>query len=165
MLLDNSLLGYGILITTLIIGGLQDWRSGEVSNWISIPIFFSGMLAFFLRIFFWEDGLISILSFIAMTVITLAALKDWMGGADWKILTGLFGLWPLAGFTALIVAGIWGGLLILLTGYRNVRFPGVTIFAFATGLTFFLEFSIIILNRGVIFLREIAPFLLPFFKL
>ena len=151
MLSNNSLLGYGILISILTIGGVQDWHTGEVSNWISIPLFFSGVIASFLRIFFWDDTLVSVLSFIAMIVITLAALKGWMGGADWKVLTGLFGLWPLAGFAALVVAGIWGGMVILLTSDRNARFPGVTAFAFATGLTFFMELSIILLNRGVIF--------------
>ena len=79
-----------------------------------------------------------------MTVVTLAAFKGWMGGADWKVLIGLFGLYPLAGFAALIVAGVWGSLAILLTGNRNVRFPGVTAFAFAACLTVFGKISIIL---------------------
>lgn len=144
MLSNNSLLGYGILISILTIGGVQDWHAGEVSNWISVPLFFMGVIASIMRVLFWDDLLASGLSIFAMVVITLAALKGWMGGADWKVLTGLFGLWPLAGFAALVVAGVWGGLVILLTGNRNARFPGVTVFAFATGLTFFVELSIIL---------------------
>ena len=77
-------------------------------------------------------------------MITAAAFKGWMGGADWKVLIGLFGLWPLAGFAALVVAGVWGSLVILFTGDRNARFPGVTAFAFGACLTFFVKVSIIL---------------------
>jgi Flp pilus assembly protein protease CpaA len=136
-----------MLMGVLVMGGVQDWQTGEVSNWISIPLFFMGVLASILRLVIFDDTLMSVLSLFAMAVITLAAFKGWMGGADWKILTGLFGLWPLAGFVALIVAGLWGGIIILITGDRNARFPGVTAFAFAACLTFFVEFSIILLNE------------------
>jgi Flp pilus assembly protein protease CpaA len=128
-------------------GGVQDWCTGEVSNWISIPLFFMGVFASILRLIFLDDTLASVLSFFVMAVITLAAFKGWMGGADWKVLIGLFGLYPLAGFAALLVAGLWGGIIILITGDRNARFPGVTAFAFAACLTFFVEFSIILLNE------------------
>jgi Flp pilus assembly protein protease CpaA len=131
----------------LAIGGVQDWHTGEVSNWISIPLFLMGVIASVLRLLFWDDALAGALSLFAIFVITLAALKGWMGGADWKVLTGLFGLWPVAGVAALVVAGVWGGIIILITGNRNVRFPGVTAFAFAACLTFFWEFSIILLNE------------------
>ena len=66
-----------------------------------------------------------------------------MGGADWKVLVGLFGLWPLAGLAALVTAGVWGGMAILRTGERNARFPGVSAFALGVGLTFFAQLSII----------------------
>ena len=105
------------------------------------------MIASILRLLFLDDMLMSVLSLFAMVVITLAAFKGWMGGADWKVLIGLFGLYPLAGFAALVVAGIWGGFMILITGDRNARFPGVTAFAFAACLTFFVKFSIILLNE------------------
>lgn len=136
-----------VLILVLIIGGVQDWYEGEVSNWISIPLFFTGVIASMLRAFYLDDMPGIILSFFAMIVITIAAFKGWMGGADWKVLVGLFGLWPLAGFAALVVAGLWGGLVILFTGDRNARFPGVTAFAFGACLTFFGMFSIILLNE------------------
>jgi len=138
------LFGYGFLLSILTIGGVQDWQTGEVSNWISIPLFFMGVIAVFLRLFFLDDLLTSVLSLFAMLVITLAAFKGWMGGADWKVLIGLFGIWPLAGFAALVVAGVWGGMAILITGDRNVRFPGVTAFAFAACLTVFWKISIIL---------------------
>jgi len=147
MLSSHSLLGYGFLLSILTIGGVQDWQTGEVSNWISIPLFFMGVLAAILRLLFLDDMFTSILSIFTMVVITLAAFKGWMGGADWKVLIGLFGLYPLAGFAALVVAGVWGGVMILITGERNARFPGVTAFAFAACLTFFVKFSIILLNE------------------
>ncbi len=144
MLSNNIFPGYAIVIFILTIGGVQDWHKGEVSNWISIPLFFMGVLASILRVLFLDDMLTSALSLFAISVITAAAFKGWMGGADWKVLIGLFGLWPLAGFAALAVAGVWGGLVILFTGDRNARFPGVTAFAFGACLTFFLKFSIIL---------------------
>ena len=136
--------GYAIVIFILTIGGVQDWQHGEVSNWISIPLFIMGVLASILRVLFLDDMLASALSLFAITVITAAAFKGWMGGADWKVLIGLFGLWPVAGFVALAVAGVWGGLVILFTGDRNARFPGVTAFAFGACLTFFVKVSIIL---------------------
>jgi Flp pilus assembly protein protease CpaA len=144
---SSILSGYGLLLSVLVIGGVQDWQTGEVSNWISIPLFFAGVIAAILRLLFLDDMLMSVLSLFAMVVITLAAFKGWMGGADWKVLIGLFGLYPLAGFAALVVAGVWGGVMILITGNRNARFPGVTAFAFAACLTFFVNFSIILLNE------------------
>jgi Flp pilus assembly protein protease CpaA len=144
MLSSHSLLGYGFLLFILTIGGVQDWHTGEVSNWITIPLFLMGVIASILRLFFGDNVPTGALSLLAIFVITLAALKGWMGGADWKVLTGLFGLYPLAGFAALIVAGVWGAVMILITGDRNARFPGVTAFAFAACLTFFCEFSIIL---------------------
>ena len=146
MLSNNSLLGYGMLTAILTIGGVQDWHTGKVSNWISVPLFFMGMLAAFLRLFLVDDVLAIASSLFAILVITLAAFRGWMGGADWKILTGLFGLWPLAGFMSLVVAGVWGGLAILLTGDRNARFPGVTAFNLGVCLTFLMKVSIIHLN-------------------
>jgi Flp pilus assembly protein protease CpaA len=147
MLSSSSLFGYGVLLSILTIGGVQDWHTGEVSNWISIPLFLMGVIASILRLLFLDDMFTSILSIFAMVVITLAAFKGWMGGADWKVLIGLFGLYPLAGFASLVVAGVWGGVMILITGDRNARFPGVTAFAFAACLTFFVKVSIILLNE------------------
>jgi len=141
---SNIFIWYGLLLSTLIIGGVQDWRTGEVSNWISVPLFSMGAIAPILRLFLLENISVNIFSIFVMGVITYAAIKGWMGGADWKVLVGLFGLWPLAGFAALVVAGVWGGILILKTGDRNRRFPGVTAFAFAACLTYILMFSIIL---------------------
>ena len=129
------------MLLILTIGGVQDWHTGEVSNWVSLPLFVLGVIAAILRALFLNDMFVSGLFLFAMSVITFAAFKGWMGGADWKVLIGLFGLWPLAGFAALVVAAIWGGAIILLSGDRNARFPAVTAFAFAACLTFCAEYS------------------------
>ncbi len=144
MLSNSNFVGYGVLISVLTIGGVQDWHRGEVSNWISIPLFTLGVIAFVLRAILMDDLIVSTIHLFAMCVITLAALKGWMGGADWKVLIALFGMWPLAGFSALAVAGIWGVLAIVFKGNRSTRFPGVTAFAFAACLTYFIQLSIIV---------------------
>ena len=144
MLSNNIFPGYAIVIFVLAIGGVQDWHKGEVSNWISIPLFFMGVLASILRVLFLDDMLTSAISLFAISVITAAAFKGWMGGADWKVLIALFGIWPLAGVAALVVAGVWGGIAIVFKCDRNTRFPGVTAFAFAACLTFFIQLSIIL---------------------
>jgi Flp pilus assembly protein protease CpaA len=133
------------LLPVLIPAGIQDWRRGEVSNWITIPLFCLGVIAAMLRVFLLDDMLTGVMLF-AMAVSTLAAFKGWMGGADWKVLIGLFGIYPLAGFAALLVAGIWGAILMLATKNRNARFPGVTVFVFAACLTVLGKVSIILLN-------------------
>lgn len=144
-MLSSELTLFGFLLPVLVVAGVQDWRRGEVSNWITIPLFCLGVTAAILRVFFSNDLLTGVMLF-AMAVSTLAAFKGWMGGADWKVLVGLFGLYPIAGFTALIVAGFWGAVLMLATKNRNARFPGVTAFVFAACLTVLGKVSIILLN-------------------
>jgi Flp pilus assembly protein protease CpaA len=133
------------LLPVLVVAGVQDWRRGEVSNWITIPLFCLGVIAAMLRVFLSNDMLTGVMLF-AMAVSTLAAFKGWMGGADWKVLVGLFGVYPIAGFAALIFAGIWGAVLMLKTKNRDARFPGVTAFVFAACLTVLGKVSIILLN-------------------
>jgi Flp pilus assembly protein protease CpaA len=144
MLSNSNFIGYGVLISILTIAGVQDWQRGEVSNWISIPLFVLGVIAFILRAILMDDLLVSTLHLFVMSVITLAALKGWMGGADWKVLIALFGMWPLAGVASLVVAGLWGVIAIVFKCDRNTRFPGVTAFAFAACLTYFIQLSIIL---------------------
>ncbi|CAG0974575.1 hypothetical protein ANAEL_01368 [Anaerolineales bacterium] len=144
-MLSNELILFGFLLPVLVLVGVQDWQTGEVSNWITIPLLLMGVIAAMLRVFFSIDALTGVMLF-AMSVCTLAAFKGWMGGADWKVLIGLFGLYPIAGFAALLVAGIWGAVLMLATKNRNARFPGVTAFVFAACLTVLGKVSIILLN-------------------
>ena len=125
---------YGALTLLLIVAGIQDWRTRDVSNWITIPLFAAGLMACAWRII--TDPFNGIA--IAIMIVLLSAViwkKDWMGGADWKVLIGLVGLWPLAGFISIIVAGFWGVVAIVQTRNPRVRFPAVSAFAAAAVLT------------------------------
>ena len=127
---------YRPLSLAVIFAGVQDWRRGEVSNWITVPLFALGCLACVVRIVFSPaTGILIVFIDAALTVFTFLR---WMGGADWKVLVGLFGLWPLAGLMALIVAAIWGIIEMMRTKNIHARFPGVSAFAVAVILTVLL---------------------------
>ena len=136
---SSNLLVTGALTALVAIAGLQDFRKGEVDNWITIPLFLLGLGG---TLFHLRSSQMGWLSALVIASLTLAACKGWMGGADWKTLVGLFGLWPLAGLAALVAAGVWGGMAILRTGERNARFPGVAAFALGVILTFFAQLTI-----------------------
>ena len=140
MFSSNNLLVYSMLTALVAIAGLQDFRKGEVDNWITIPLFLLGLGGTLFQLY--SGQTVGWLSALVIASLTLAACKGWMGGADWKTLVGLFGLWPLAGLAALVTAGGWGGVAILRTGERNARFPGVAAFAFGVALTFFAQLTI-----------------------
>ena len=140
MFSSNSLLVYSMLTALVAIAGLQDFRKGQVDNWLTIPLFLLGLGGTLFHLY--SNQTVGRLSALVIVILTLAAIRGWMGGADWKVLVGLFGLWPLAGLAALVTAGVWGGLSILRTGERNARFPGVSAFAFGVGLTFFAQLTI-----------------------
>ena len=140
MFSSNSLLVYSMLTALVAIAGLQDFRKGQVDNWLTIPLFLLGLGGTLFHLCSGQS--VGWLSALVIIILTLAAIRGWMGGADWKVLVGLFGLWPLAGLAALVAAGVWGGMAILRTGERNARFPGVSAFAFGVALTFFAQLTI-----------------------
>ena len=105
-----------------------------MSNWITIPLFIAGWAACVWRLS--TDLFAGAALIILMLILTAIAWVGWMGGADWKVLAGLFGLWPLAGFVSLVVAGAWGLVQVIRTHDRRARIPAVTAFALATVLTF-----------------------------
>ena len=74
-----------LLLTVLVvIGGIQDFRSGEVSNWITIPLLLAGIAACLLRM----NDAQGILSAILIVIVTVFFALQTMGGADWKVLVG-----------------------------------------------------------------------------
>src|ERR1700690_1748895 len=79
-----------IVSTLIILGGIQDWKCGEVSNWITIPLLVAGLVACVIRLFKNPDTGLSLTALVLL--LTLLAWNGWMGGADWKVLVGLFGL-------------------------------------------------------------------------
>jgi Flp pilus assembly protein protease CpaA len=117
------------------IAGVQDWRAREVSNWITLPLFFAGLSLTFAR--YNGEGLWLVWSIVLS--MTFAVLRGWMGGADWKMQTGLFGLWPLAGFAAFVLVGVVGTGVLIVTRRRGFRFPAVSVMAVAVILSLVVE--------------------------
>ena len=140
-MLLNKLILHLMLVSLVGWMGWQDWKTREVSNAMSIPLLVLGLIGLFLRLYFGEPS--AQVALIVILLITTLALQGWMGGADWKVLVGLWGLWILAGIAALVGAGVWGVVMLIRTHDRNVSFPGIAAFALAVLLTFLGEVSII----------------------
>lgn len=86
-----------LLVTAaLVVAAIQDARSREVSNWISLPVFIAGLVGLVIR----RDVFLVAL-FILFVV--LAMVKGGYGPADGKILAGLVGLWPQAILPAVLM--------------------------------------------------------------
>jgi len=126
--------------------GWQDWKTREVSNALSIPLAMFGLVGLIFRLTVHEP--LAQISLVVVVVLTAAALRNWMGGADWKALVGLWGLWPLAGFTSIIGAGLFGAGVMIWTRDRNVTFPAICIFAISCALTLAGEVSIMSLIKA-----------------
>lgn len=141
MLWSDVLIHFALVII-LTWMGIQDRRTREVSNVLTIPMLAGGVVVMIIQLIA-RDHLAVVGSILIIAVLTFAALRGWMGGADWKVLVGLFGLWPLAGFASLAGAGLFGAGAILWTRDRHVSFPAIYVFAVASLLTFSAEVSII----------------------
>ena len=101
----------------------QDWRVGEVSNWLTLPpMAAAGVYALL-------AGGDTLLIFIAalIGVFILFCLGS-LGGADAKILVVLAGLWPAAFLGAILVQGIWGIIVMLRSG-RSTTFRAIPTYA------------------------------------
>ena len=118
----------GGLLAILAISAVQDVRSREVSNWITIPLFLIGLI-FSLA----SRSPVILVALVAIVAIT----KSGYGPADAKILVGLVGLWPATIIPCLLL------MLTFSSGWQKYR-PGslaplvVPILAGA-GLTLLLE--------------------------
>ena len=140
------LLSHLTLIILMCWMGWQDWKTREVSNALSIPLAMFGLVGLIFRLTVHEP--LAQISLVVVVVLTAAALRNWMGGADWKALVGLWGLWPLAGFTSIIGAGLFGAGAMIWTCDRNVTFPAICIFAISCALTLAGEVSIMSLIKA-----------------
>lgn len=151
----SRILFHLVLVSLVCWMGWQDWKTREVSNWLSLPLWMLGMVGLAHR--FLHGDPLAPFSLLVIVLLTVAALRDWMGGADWKVLVGLWGLWTLGGLAALIGAGLWGMAAMIRTHDKNVSFPGIAAFALSLLLTFIVEVSIMP-DIGVIFPGKVAPF-------
>jgi Flp pilus assembly protein protease CpaA len=127
------------ILVFLILAAIQDHKTREVSNWITVPLFLGGVAIIMVRL----DPLSVILS----ALLFFFWLWGRMGGADVKVLVALLGLWGEAAFASFFLLGVWG--LVLLIRKKRESFPGLVVIAAGTGLTFLGELSIMLLNRGV----------------
>jgi hypothetical protein len=135
----NSELAVQIAVmAALALTGWQDFLRREASNAVTVPFFFVGVG---MGIYRFHDDPSMWYVFAAQIIITICAMLGWMGGADWKIQCGLFGLWPVMGVVSVIVEGVWGLGVWVKHGPR-ANFPKLSVMAAAVILTFFLQLSI-----------------------
>lgn len=151
----NNILVHFALLILICWMGWQDWKTREVSNLASIPLIIVGTAGLLYRLVVHEPS--AVFSLLVVILLTIVTLRNWMGGADWKVLVGLWGLWPRGGLAALLSAGFWGMVEMLRTHDKNVSFPGITAFSAGLLLTFIVEVSIM-WDVGVILPGRIAPF-------
>ena len=126
---------YFSVVLLMILAAVQDYRNREVSNWITIPIFISGVVVMCVS----RPPLAIIVSLILLFIWH----KGWMGGADVKALVGLLGIWSTAAFVSIFAIGVQG----LITRFRAKKSaPGLVAIAAGVGLTYLWEISIMFLN-------------------
>jgi Flp pilus assembly protein protease CpaA len=100
---------HALTATLVIWGGCQDWQRREVADWLTWPLFVMGLGAAIYRAVHLDFVPLSISIFVLS-----AWYFNWLGGADARVLVGLWGLWPIAGLTGIVCTGIWGLTLLLL---------------------------------------------------
>lgn len=99
---------HALLAALVGLSGLQDWRRREVADWLTWPLFVIGLGAAVVRAVH--------LDFLSLTIgifVLSVWYCNWMGGADARILLGLWGLWPMAGLLGIVCTGLWGLALVV----------------------------------------------------
>ncbi len=112
-----------VSILWLAVCALQDAKTGEVSNWLTLPGMAAGLV--YSVVFGWERVLILAAALLATMLFFFLGS---MGGADVKVLVGLAGLWPTAMIAAFLVQGIWGMIVIIRNG-RGSEFRAIPSYA------------------------------------
>ncbi len=127
-----------VVLIPILITGWQDFRTREASNLITIPYFFTGVGVGIYR--YYNDPSMWYV-FLVQGLITFVARFNGMGGADWKMQCGLFGLHPLMGLVSVFAEGVWGSVLLVRHG-PQARFPKLSVMAVSSALTFLFDISI-----------------------
>ena len=99
---------HALTAALVVWGGLQDWSKREVADWLTWPLFVMGFGSAVFRAVH-LDFLPLTISFFVLSVWYF----NWLGGADARVLVGLWGLWPLAGLLGMVCTGMWGLVLVL----------------------------------------------------
>jgi Flp pilus assembly protein protease CpaA len=132
--LPETLIAFHALLAALVIlSGLQDWHSRQVADWLTWPLFVIGLGSAIFRAVH-LDFLPLTISFFVLSVWYF----NWLGGADARVLVGLWGLWPLAGILAMVCTGLWGFVLVLRKRWSE-RIPALVAVAFATVIQLLAE--------------------------
>lgn len=127
-------IAFHALIAALVVwGGLQDWRRREVTDWLTWPLFVMGAIAAI-----GGAVLLDLIPLIVCVFVLTAWYFGWLGGADARVLVGLWGLWPLAGFLGIACTGVWGLALILRKQGRE-RIPALVTVAFGVAIQLISE--------------------------
>ncbi len=121
-----------ISVIWLTVCAIQDARTGEVSNWLTLP----GMVAGIIYSAFIGWDRVAIVG-AALAATLLLFFIGSMGGADVKVLTGLAGLWPTAMIAAFLVQGIWGMIVIIRKG-KGSEFRAIPSYALGAALSVLL---------------------------
>jgi Flp pilus assembly protein protease CpaA len=99
---------HALLAALVIWSGLQDWNRREVADWLTWPLFVIGFGSAVFRAVH--------LDFLPLTISIFFLVVwyfNWLGGADARVLVGLWGLWPLAWLMGMVCTGLWGFVLVL----------------------------------------------------
>jgi Flp pilus assembly protein protease CpaA len=132
--LPETLIALHTLTAALVIwGGLQDWRRREVEDWLTWPLFVLGLGAAIFR-----AVRLDFLPLIVSVFVLVVWYCNWLGGADARVLVGLWGLWPLAGLLGMLCTGLWG-LVLVLRKRGKERIPALVTVAFATVFQLLVE--------------------------
>jgi Flp pilus assembly protein protease CpaA len=124
---------HALTAALVIWGGCQDWRRREVADWLTWPLFVMGLGAAVFRAVH--------LNFLPLTI-SIFVLSvwyfNWLGGADARVLVGLWGLWPIAGLMGMVCTGMWG-LVFVLRKRGKERIPALVMVAFGVTIQLFVE--------------------------
>jgi Flp pilus assembly protein protease CpaA len=94
--MSPEFLVYALRVSVLALAAVQDVRAREVSNWISVPLFFAGIVGVIVHRNPFLTGFF-------ILVVALGVTMYGYGPADGKILAGLVGLWPEAALLAVVL--------------------------------------------------------------
>ena len=121
-----------VVMVWLAVCAFQDWKHGEVSNWLTVPAMAIGMITAALN---GRDRLIiCVAAFIGLMLLYILGS---LGGADVKVLVALAGLWPAAMLAALLVQGIWGVVVLLKQG-KGAEFRAIPAYALGAAMSIML---------------------------
>ncbi|MGD0535957.1 MAG: A24 family peptidase [Methanoregula sp.] len=130
---ESEIALHALLAALVVLSGLQDWRTREVADWLTWPLFVLGLGAAVFRAMH-----LDLLPLIVSVFILVVWYCNWLGGADARVLVGLWGLWPLAGLLGMVCTGLWG-LVMVLRKQGKEHIPALVTVGFATVFQLFVE--------------------------